>query len=68
MSTSNPHHLTWRKSSHSNGAGGECVEAAATGNAIALRDSKDPGTGAITVPFTAWRSLIKDIKSGNFDR
>ncbi len=33
---------SWRKSSRS-GSGDQCVEVAAVGRAVAVRDSKDPG-------------------------
>jgi hypothetical protein len=32
----------WRKSSHSGGQGGQCVELAAMVDSVAIRDSKDP--------------------------
>ncbi|WP_149263396.1 DUF397 domain-containing protein [Actinomadura sp. K4S16] len=34
--------VLWRKSSHSDGTGGECVEVAATPGRLLIRDSKDP--------------------------
>lgn len=42
MSTTGPVVLRWRKSSYSNGMGGECVEVAATPEGLLVRDSKDP--------------------------
>ncbi|MFD0855179.1 DUF397 domain-containing protein [Actinomadura adrarensis] len=68
MSAPNPRHLTWRKSSHSNGYGGECVEVAATGNAIAIRDSKVPERGSIVASSSGWSTLLKGIKPGGLDR
>jgi hypothetical protein len=37
----------WRTSSHSTGNGGECVETATIGAAVAVRDTKDNGTGPV---------------------
>jgi len=37
----------WRKSSHSGVNGGNCVEAASLGAAVAVRDTKDNGTGPV---------------------
>lgn len=34
--------LTWRKSSRSGDNGGQCVELADAGRAVAVRDSKNP--------------------------
>ncbi|MEU5882086.1 DUF397 domain-containing protein [Spirillospora sp. NPDC047279] len=42
MSTSDLLSASWRKSSHSGGDGGQCVELAGIGGGIAIRDSKDP--------------------------
>ncbi|MER6078579.1 DUF397 domain-containing protein [Streptomyces sp. NPDC001833] len=41
--------LQWRKSSYSEAAGNACVEIAAVGPLIAIRDSKDP----LHLPSTA---------------
>ena len=61
--------LVWRKSSRSNGNGGECVEVAelpAGGRAV--RDSKDQGSGP-TLRFTPaeWRAFVEGVKLGEFD-
>ncbi|WP_216208513.1 DUF397 domain-containing protein [Amycolatopsis aidingensis] len=56
----------WRKSSHSGGEGtdADCVEVAFVGAAVAVRDSKEPGAGALIFPSSAWRAL----RSVNFSR
>jgi hypothetical protein len=54
----------WRKSSRSNGAGGNCVEVAAADRIIAVRDSKNPDGPKLAIPAPAWRSLTNAIKSG----
>ncbi|GLF95911.1 DUF397 domain-containing protein [Streptomyces yaizuensis] len=51
----------WIKSSHSSGAGGECVEwapAHATTGAIPVRDSKNPHGPVLMLTPTAWTGLI----------
>ena len=60
--------ITWRKSSHSGGNGGGCVEVA--GNlpgVIAVRDSKDPGGPVLTFQPNAWRAFTAAIKAGELD-
>lgn len=58
----------WRKSSRCAGSGAtdQCVEVAALGDRIAVRDSKQPG-GAVLVfcgtELTAW---ISGVKAGEF--
>jgi Domain of unknown function (DUF397) len=54
---------TWRKSTGSNGSGGDCVEAATTpGGSPALRDSKNPGGPALLFSASQWHAFIQDIK------
>jgi hypothetical protein len=58
----------WRKSTRSN-AGGNCVEVAdnLTG-AVAVRDSKNPGGGALAFVPDAWQAFVAGVKAGTFDR
>jgi hypothetical protein len=56
----------WRKSSHST-AGNDCVEVASTGAACAIRDSKIPAGGHITISPQAWRKFTNQIKQGTYD-
>ena len=49
----------WRKSTRSNGSGGDCVEVA--GNLpglVAVRDSKDPTGPVLLFPPDAWRAFV----------
>ncbi|MGX7675014.1 DUF397 domain-containing protein [Plantactinospora sp. DSM 117369] len=49
----------WRKSSRSNGTGGDCVEVA--GNLpgmVAVRDSKDPAGPVLRFDPYAWRVFV----------
>jgi hypothetical protein len=53
----------WRKSSYSNGNGGQCVEVARNRpGTVAVRDSKNPHTAALTFPPSAWRVFLSDLK------
>ncbi|SFB61968.1 protein of unknown function [Amycolatopsis marina] len=53
---------TWRKSSRSNGGGNECVEIASLTSGAAVRDSKDPGAGALVLTPCAWDSLRAAVR------
>ncbi|MCP2338619.1 DUF397 domain-containing protein [Actinomadura rupiterrae] len=52
----------WRKSSHSNGSGGECVEVASVPTTVAIRDSKNPTGPAIALAPADWHRLVHQIK------
>lgn len=58
----------WRKSTHSGGNGGECVEVAITPDVVGIRDSKCPDGGIITVSPTAWASFIQMTSRGRSTR
>jgi hypothetical protein len=51
--------LCWRKSSYSSGEGsqGACVEVALLPGAVAVRDSKAPASGTLTVSVETWRHI-----------
>ncbi|QHY95699.1 hypothetical protein SSPS47_11275 [Streptomyces sp. S4.7] len=60
--TSSPTESQWRKSSYSNGAGGECVEVAAfTGN-VGVRDSKVLDGERLAVPHSAWAEFVTAVR------
>ncbi|MGW0315494.1 DUF397 domain-containing protein [Streptomyces flavidovirens] len=48
----------WRRSSYSNGMGGECVEFAAVPTGALVRDSKRPAGARIAVGGVAWAEFI----------
>ncbi|MFF0556410.1 DUF397 domain-containing protein [Streptomyces sp. NPDC004266] len=55
----------WRKSSYSNGDGGECVEVADnTPGLVPVRDSKRPDGPVLVVPAAAWVSFVEAVKAG----
>ncbi|MEV5568940.1 DUF397 domain-containing protein [Spirillospora sp. NPDC052269] len=53
----------WRKSSHSDDAGGHCVEIAALRGQLAIRDSKAPGFGHLTLAPGAFADLLACMKA-----
>ena len=53
----------WRKSSHSGGDEGACIELAALPGAVAVRDSKDPGGPALTFLRATFQTLITRLKA-----
>ncbi|MCT2590186.1 DUF397 domain-containing protein [Streptomyces sp. N2-109] len=55
----------WRKSSHSNGEGGSCVEVAdGYPGVLPVRDSKTPDGPALIFPADGWTSFVTAVRSG----
>ncbi|NJP34682.1 DUF397 domain-containing protein [Micromonospora thermarum] len=49
----------WRKSTRSNGSGGNCVEVADNlPGLVAVRDSKDPGGPVLAFAPEVWRAFV----------
>jgi hypothetical protein len=71
MSTHGNPNLTgaqWRKSSYSNGNGGDCVEVAdLDGGARAVRDSKNPHGPALMFTAVEWSAFTAGLRGGQFD-
>ena len=62
-----PSSLTWRKSSYSNGDGGECVEIAdGHPTHTPVRDSKNPHGPALLIPNGTWSTFITALKRADF--
>lgn len=55
--------MNWRKSSYSAGNGAECVEVASPPGAVAVRDTRQNGTGPVLrfLP-AAWRRFAGQIR------
>ncbi|MGW8376205.1 DUF397 domain-containing protein [Streptomyces sp. ODS28] len=54
----------WRKSSHSNGSGGSCVEVAdGAPGTVPVRDSKNPDGPVLAFGANAWTAFIAGIRS-----
>ncbi|MBO0917432.1 DUF397 domain-containing protein [Streptomyces brevispora] len=55
---------TWRKSSYSNGSGGDCLEVAdGVPGLVPVRDSKRPDGPALIVHAAAWAPFVESVKS-----
>jgi hypothetical protein len=68
MTAHNLNDAVWRKSSRSNGNGGNnCVEVADLGTAVAVRDSKDPHGPALVFTPAEWDAFLGGAKVGEFD-
>jgi len=56
--------LSWRKSSRSNGQGGNCVEVADNlSGRVLVRDTKDPDGGTLTFGSAAWSAFVELAKA-----
>jgi Domain of unknown function (DUF397) len=54
---------TWRKSSYSGGASGNCVEVAAADRTVAIRDSKDPNGSMLAFSPHEWQRFAAQVKA-----
>ncbi|MCU4749065.1 MULTISPECIES: DUF397 domain-containing protein [Streptomyces] len=61
MSSEQPTQLHWFKSTYSSGEGGECVEVAANGTAVRIRDSKERGGPQLAFTRDAWAGFVADL-------
>ncbi|PKK12364.1 DUF397 domain-containing protein [Thermomonospora sp. CIF 1] len=57
----------WRKSSHSGGEYGDCVELASAPGVVGVRDSKNPAAGHLQVGKRDFAALLREIKAGHYD-
>jgi hypothetical protein len=58
----------WRKSSRSNGNGGDCVEVAdLPDGSRAVRDSKDRSGPTLLFTPSEWQAFVEGVKLGEFD-
>ncbi|WP_075896074.1 DUF397 domain-containing protein [Actinomadura sp. CNU-125] len=58
--------LKWRKGSASASAD-ECVEVAAAGPSVLVRDSRDHGAGLLELDPVQWRTLMNAVRNGDLD-
>ncbi|MFD9892219.1 DUF397 domain-containing protein [Amycolatopsis sp. NPDC059027] len=55
--------VAWRKSSYStSGQNSECVEVAFVTPSVAVRDSKSPEAGHLTVSPSAWAGFVARVR------
>ncbi|MFI0372245.1 DUF397 domain-containing protein [Actinomadura sp. 1N219] len=59
--------IQWRKSSHSQGGHGECVEISTNTSTSLIRDSKDPDGPQLALRQGELATLISQIKDGDLD-
>jgi Domain of unknown function (DUF397) len=58
----------WRKARRSTGANTGCVEVAANLPGVtAVRDSKNPGVGALVLNRGTFGTFLNDVKAGRYD-
>ncbi|GAA2279940.1 DUF397 domain-containing protein [Actinomadura sp. NPDC048955] len=58
--------LNWRKSSASGGES-QCVEVAASGPSVLVRDSRNPSAGFLALAPAQWQALLNTIQNGDLD-
>ena len=59
--------VEWRKSTRSGPFTDNCVEVAFVGEAIAVRDSKNPGAAPLIFTPGEWDAFVGGAKDGEFD-
>ena len=68
MSAHQLNNAVWKKSSRSNGNGGNnCVEVAILDTVVAVRDSKDQAGPALMFNPAEWAEFVNAAKAGEFD-
>ena len=63
-----PDGATWRKSTYSNGTGGNCVEVADLPGGRAVRDSKHREGPVLVFTSDAWHAFVQGIESREVTR
>ncbi|MER5826521.1 DUF397 domain-containing protein [Streptomyces mirabilis] len=66
MNTAEPARLVWFKSSYSGNEGGECLEVAADGTTVRVRDSKERSDGQLAFTRGAWAGFVADLGRDGF--
>jgi hypothetical protein len=51
----------WRKSTYSDGTGGQCVETASDSGVILVRDTTDRSGVMLSVPAEAWEDFLTRV-------
>lgn len=64
MSTAEPAHLAWFKSSYSGNEGGACVEVAVEPDMVHIRDSKTPTRAQLAFHATDWATFVRYATQG----
>ncbi|HTU71893.1 MAG TPA: DUF397 domain-containing protein [Trebonia sp.] len=53
---------SWRKSTHSDANGGQCVETASADGAVMIRDTGDRGGCTLGGPASAWTLFLSTLR------
>ena len=53
----------WRKSTYSDGNGGDCVETASDAGMILVRDTTDRDGVTLAIPARAWRAFAARLRA-----
>lgn len=61
-----PSRLNWRKSLRSGNGGANCVEVAALGAGVAVRDSKSPGCGTLAFTPAEWNAFAERVRNDRY--
>ena len=62
---SGQHHMVtedWKKSTYSNGSGGQCVEARRDQAAVLVRDTQNRDLGHLAAPAPEWTALMAAVR------
>jgi hypothetical protein len=58
---------SWRKSSYSNGTGGNCIEVGTPLTHTPIRDSKDPHGPTLTFPSPAFAAFLTALRTNTLN-
>jgi hypothetical protein len=59
---------SWRKSTHSDANGGDCVEVANVPHMILVRDTKNRDDGTLRFTAEAWRAFAAELRWASRDQ
>jgi hypothetical protein len=55
-------HMSWRKSSYSNGGANACVEVGTSIDRVAVRDTTDRDGATLSVPSASWATFLSTLR------
>jgi hypothetical protein len=55
-------HMSWRKSSYSNGGANACVEVGTSIDRVAVRDTTDRDGATLSVPSSSWATFLSTLR------
>jgi hypothetical protein len=55
-------HMSWRKSSYSNGGANACVEVGTSIDRVAVRDTTDREGATLSVPSASWATFLSTLR------